>query len=102
MQAVDCWACANKACSCRITMASRLSDCRTAPRKAPESQTIASPSSWTTAWLNAIFPSSADAMPTAPSLPIIAASVVSPVPSVTTSDTTALVGKYTDRIRSPA
>jgi hypothetical protein len=40
------------------------------------SQTIASPLNWTIARLIAIFPSSANAIPIAPSLPTIAASVI--------------------------
>src|SRR4051794_39809008 len=70
--------------------------------KVAGSQIIASPPSWTIARLIAIFPSKADAIPTAPSLPTIAASVISPVSRLMTSDTTALIGKYTDLMVSPA
>src|SRR3954453_16864313 len=52
--------------------------------------------------LSEILPSSAAAAPTTPSLPTIAASIISPVDSPTTSETTAPVGKYTASIGSPA
>jgi hypothetical protein len=67
MQAVDCCACAKSACSWRITIEIRCSDCMATLLKAAGSQASASPGNCVIARLNAIFPSSAEAMPMAPS-----------------------------------
>jgi hypothetical protein len=89
MQAVDCCALQQHLYSCRMTVAIRLSDCNAAHLNAAGSQPIASPLNWTIARLMATFPSNADAIPIAPSRPTIATSVIAPVASVTTTDTTA-------------
>jgi hypothetical protein len=56
-------------------------------------QTTMSPDNWTTPRLRAVRPPSAADAPTTPSAPTMATSTLSPDPSITTKDTTALAGK---------
>src|SRR5947209_1901127 len=95
LHAADCWACANRACSCLLSRVRSTGHWSSTSRKTSTAQLAPSPSNWTIALLTDTRPFKTAVAPTTPSWPVMAASTVSPEASGTTIDTTALKGKYT-------